>query len=101
MSGNVQPARVGAIFGEMFGQPPHRTAHLGNNAFEPCHRSQRVFDDREIDAERDQALREEGETLLYEIVYLPIAAVDERKCGRLRIDGEKQIEPLTRSLAVS
>src|SRR5262252_784710 len=99
MSGNVQPARVGAIFGEMFGQPPHRTAHLGNNAFEPRHRGQRVFNDREIDAERKHTLGEEGKTFL--VVHLPIAAVDKRKRGRLRIGGEKQIEPLARSLAVS
>src|SRR6516225_245410 len=87
------------MFGEMFGQPPHRTAYLGNNAFEPSHRGKRVFDNREIDPERQQALSEEGKTLL--VVHLPIAAVDKRKRGRLRISGEKQIEPLARSLAVS
>src|SRR5215470_16001588 len=87
------------MFGEMFGQPPHRTAYLGNNAFEPRHRGKRVLDNREIDPERQQALGEEGEILL--VVHLPIAAVDKRKRGRLRIGGEKQIEPLARSLAVS
>src|SRR5215831_10338942 len=83
----------------MFGQPPHRTAYLGYNAFEPRHRGQRVFDYREIDAKRKQALGEKAKTLL--VVHLPIAAVDKRKRGRLRIGGEKQIEPLARSLAVS
>src|SRR5215471_11380861 len=87
------------MFGEMFGQPPHRTAYLGNNAFEPRHRGKRVFDNREIDPERQQALGEEGEILL--VVHLPIAAVDKRKRGCLRIGGEKQIEPLARSLAVN
>src|SRR6516164_6832551 len=89
------------MFGEMFGQPPHRTAYLGNNAFEPGRRRQRVFDDRKIDPEREQCLGEEGKTLLYKIVYLPIAAVDERKRRRVRIGGEKQIEPLARGVAVS
>jgi hypothetical protein len=65
---------------------------------EPRCRRQRVFDDREIDPERKQALGEEGEILL--VVHLPIAAVDKRKCGGLRIGGEKQIEPLARGLAV-
>src|SRR6516164_10231542 len=101
MSRDVQPVRVGAIFGEMLGQPLHRTAHLCNDVMEPRRRGQRVFDDREIDPEREQCLGEEGETLLYEIVYLPIAAVDERKRERLRIGGEKQIEPLARGVAVS
>src|SRR5215472_7800242 len=87
------------MFGEMFGQPPHRTAYLGNNAFEPSHRGKRVFDNREIDRERQEALSEEGKTLL--VVHLPIAAVDKRKRRRVRIGGEKQIEPLARSLAVS
>src|SRR6516162_6053816 len=87
------------MFGEMFGQPLHGTAYLGNNAFEPRHRGKRVLDNREIDPERQQALGEEGEILL--VVHLPIAAVDERKRGRLWIGGEKQIEPLARSLAVS
>ena len=59
---------------------------------------QRVFDDREIDPERKQALGEEGEILL--VVHLPIAAVDKRKRRRLRIGGEKQIEPLARRIAV-
>ena len=39
--------------------------------------------------------------LLYEIAYLPVAAVDERQRRRVGIGGEKQIEPLARSLAVS
>ena len=82
----------------MFGQPPPGAAYLGNDAFEPGRRSQRVFDDREINPERKQALGEEGKTLL--VVHLPIAAVDKRKRGRLRIGGEKQIEPLARGVAV-
>ena len=82
----------------MFGQPPHRTAYPGNNAFEPRYRRQRVFDDHDIDSERKQALCEKGEILL--VVHLPIPAVDKRKRWRLRI-GEKQIEPLARSLAIS
>src|SRR5215831_17038232 len=85
----------------MFGQPPHRTAHLGNNAFEPRHRRQRVFDDCEIDPERERCLGEEGETLLYEIVYLPIPAMDKCKRRHLRIGSKKQIEPLARGIAVS
>src|SRR5215470_14862781 len=85
----------------MFGEPPDGAAHLVDNAIEPGHRGQRVFDDRKIDPEREQCLSEEGETLLYEIVYLPIAAVDKRKRGRLRIGGKKQVEPLARRLAVS
>src|SRR6516164_7780161 len=89
------------MFGQMFGQPPHGATHLRNDAVEPSRWRQRVFDDREIDPERKQALREEGETLLYDIVYLPIAAVDERKRRRVRIGGEKQIEPLARGVAVS
>jgi len=84
----------------MFGEPPHGAAYLGNNAIEPGRRGQRVFDDREIDPERDQALGEEGETLLYEIVYLPIAAVDERQRRRVRIGGKKEIEPLARGVAI-
>src|SRR5438270_14084300 len=83
----------------MLGEPPHRTAYLADNAIEPRRRGQRVFDDREIDPERKQALGEEGKTLL--VVHLPIAAVDKHKRGRLRIGREKQIEPLARSLAVS
>src|SRR5215469_7109377 len=55
---------------------------------------------RKIDPEREQCRGEEGETLLYEIVYLPIAAVDERRCRRARIGSEKQIEPLARSVAI-
>jgi hypothetical protein len=51
-----------------------------------------------IDPERNQALGEEGKILL--VVHLPIPAVDKRKRGRLRIGGEKQIEPLARSIAV-
>ena len=82
----------------MFGQPPHGAAYLRNDAVEPRRRRQRVFDDREIDPERKQTLREEGEILL--IVHLPIAAMDKPKRGRLRIGGEKQIEPLARSIAV-
>ena len=82
----------------MLGEPLHRAAHLSNDAIEPRRRGQRVFDDREIDPERKQALGEEGEILL--VVHLPIAAVDKRKRGRLRIGGEKQIEPLARGIAV-
>src|SRR6516164_2970156 len=88
------------MFGQMFGQPPHGATHLRNDAVESSRWRQRVFDDREIDPERKQALREEGETLLYDIVYLPIAAVDERKRRRVRIGGEKQIEPLARRVAI-
>src|SRR5215472_6550610 len=88
------------MFGEMFGQPPHGATHLRNDAVEPSRWRQRVFDDREIDPERKQALGEEGETLLYDIVYLPITAVDERKRRRVRIGGEKQIEPLARRVAI-
>src|SRR6516165_6402923 len=84
----------------MFGEPSHGAAHLGDDAVESSRWRQRVFDDREIDPERKQALREEGETLLYDIVYLPIAAVDERKRRRVRIGGEKQIEPLARRVAI-
>src|SRR6516225_5486512 len=80
----------------MFGQPPPGAAYLGNDAIEPGRRSQRVFDDREIDPERQQAVGEKGETLL--VVHLPVAAVDKRKRRRSRIGGEKQIEPLARSL---
>src|SRR6516165_3767749 len=99
MSRNVEPARIGAVIGEMFGQPPPGAAYLGNDAIEPGRRSQRVFDDREIDPERQQAVGEKGETLL--VVHLPVAAVDKRKRRRSRIGGEKQIEPLARSLTVS
>ena len=84
----------------MFGEPPDGAAHLVDNAIEPGRRGQRVFDDRKIDPEREQCLGEEGETLLYDIVYLPIAAVDKRKRGRLRIGGEKQIEPLAWGVAL-
>jgi len=49
-----------AVFGEMLGEPPHRTAYLGNDAIEPRRRGQRVFDDREIDPERKQAIGEAG-----------------------------------------
>jgi len=42
---------------------------------------------------------EKGEILF--VVHLPIAAVDKRKRRRFRIGGEKQIEPLARSLAIS
>ena len=42
----------------MFGQPPPGAAYLGNDAIEPGRRSQRVFDDREIDPERQQAVGE-------------------------------------------
>src|SRR5262245_61825272 len=85
----------------MFGEPPDGAAHLADNAIEPGRRGQRVFDDREIDPERKEPLGEEGETLLYDIVYLPIAAVDERQRRRVRIGGQKQIEPLARGVAVS
>ena len=74
---------------------------MPRNAIEPRRRGQRVFDDRKIDPEREECLGEEGETLLYEIVYLPIAAVDKRKRRRFRIGGEKYIEPFARSLAIS
>src|SRR6516164_10155520 len=99
MSRNVEPARIGPVIGEMFGQPPPGAAYLGNDAIEPGRRSQRVFDNCEIDPERQQALGEKGETLL--VVHLPVAAVDKRKRRRFRIGGEKQIEPLARSLTVS
>jgi hypothetical protein len=71
----------------MLGEPPHRTAYLGNDAIEPRRRGQRIFDEREIDPERKQALGEESEILL--VVHLPIAAVDNRKRGRLRIGGRR------------
>ena len=48
----------------MRGEPLDRTAHLSNDAIEPRCRGQRVFDDREINPQRQQALREEGEILL-------------------------------------
>jgi hypothetical protein len=99
MSGNIQPARIGAVFAEMFSEPPYGAAHLRNDAVEPCRRCQRIFDDRKIDPERQQALGEERVTLL--VAHLPIAAVDKRKRRRSRIGGEKQIEPLARGLAVS
>src|SRR5215831_20761676 len=85
----------------MFGEPPDGAAHLVDNAIEPGRRGQRVFDDREIDPEREQCLGEEGETLLYEIVYLPIPAMDKCKRRRLRMGSKKQIEPLARGIAVS
>jgi hypothetical protein len=91
---------VGAVLAEMFGEPPDGAAHLVDNAIEPRRRGQRVFDDRETDPEREQCLGEEGETLLYVIVYLPIAAVDERKRRRVGIGGEKQIEPLARGVTI-
>jgi hypothetical protein len=82
----------------MLGEPPHGAAHLGNNAVEPRRGRQRVFDDREIDPKRKQALGEEGEALL--IVHLPIPAVNKRKRRCFRIGGKKQIEPLARGVAV-
>ena len=84
----------------MFSEPPDGAAHLVDNAIEPGRRRQCVFDDRKIDPEREQCLGEEGETLLYDIVYLPIAAVDKRQRRRVRIGGEKQIEPLARGVAI-
>ena len=41
MSRNVEPARIGAVIREMFGQPPPGAAYLGNDAIEPGRRSQR------------------------------------------------------------
>ena len=38
--------------------------------------------------------------LSFEIVYLPIAAVDGRQRRRVRIGGEKRIEPLARGVAI-
>src|SRR5713226_5692461 len=35
------------------------------------------------------------------VVRLPVAAMDEGECWRLRIGGEKEIEPLARRLSVS
>src|SRR5262252_2513208 len=93
-------SRVSAIFAEMFGEPPDGAAHLVDNAIEPGRRGQRVFDDRKIDPEREQCLGEEGETLLYDFVYLSVAAVDERQRWRVRIGGEKQIEPLAWGVAI-
>ena len=58
-----------------------------------------VFDNREIDPRGSRPLGEKGETLL--VVHLPEAAINKRKRRRFRIVGEKQIEPLARSLAVS
>src|SRR5271166_5394521 len=98
MPGDVEPGGVGAIITEMFGEPMHRAAYLGDDAVEPRRRRQRVFDDCEIDPERQQTFGEEGETLL--VVHLPIAAMNEREGGRLGISGEEQIEPLSRAVAV-
>src|SRR5215467_7461508 len=100
MSGDVKPVRVGAVIAEMFSEPPDGAAHLVDNAIEPGRRRQCVFHDRKIDPEREQCLGEEGETLLYDIVYLPIPAMDKCKRRRLRIIGQKQIEPLARGIAV-
>jgi hypothetical protein len=70
----------------MRGEPLYRTAHFGDDAIEPGRRSQRVFDDREIDPERQEAVGEKGETLL--VVHLPVAAVDKRKRrGFVRLTG--------------
>jgi hypothetical protein len=85
----------------MRGEPSHGAAHLGDDAVEPGGRRQGVFDDREIDPERKQALGKEGEILLNQIVDLPIAAVDKGQRRRLRVGGKKEIEPLAGSIAVS
>src|SRR5262252_2228041 len=93
-------SRVGAVLAKMFGEPPDGAAHLVDNTIEPGRRGQGVFDDREIDPERKQGLGEEGEILLYDIVYLPITAVDKGKRRRLRVGGENKIEPLAWGIAV-
>ena len=56
LSGNVYPAWISAVIGEMFGQPPSGAAYFGNDAIERGRRSQREFDNREIDPVRQQAL---------------------------------------------
>jgi hypothetical protein len=69
----------------MLGEPPYRTTHLRNDAIEPGRRRQRIFDDREIDPKRKQALGEEGEILLV-VHLLATAARARRKSRRCRMD---------------
>src|SRR5437879_3395902 len=75
-----------------FGSAPYSArcsaSHRTERRTSATMRSSSAIDNREIDPERQQPLGEKGEILL--VVHPPIAAVDKRKGGCLRIGGEKQ-----------
>jgi hypothetical protein len=57
---DIEACWIGVVFGEMLGEPLDGAAHLTDDSVESRRRSQRIFDDREIDPERQQALGEEA-----------------------------------------
>src|SRR5580700_11978865 len=99
MSGDIEASGVGAVFVKMLREPLHRAPHLGDDAVEARGGRKRVFDQREVDPVRQDAFGEEGGAFL--VVRLPIAAMDKGESWRLRVGGEKQVEPLARAITVT
>ena len=79
--------------------PRDRFPYFGDDLVEPRRRRQRVFDHRQVEARREDALAQEGVRLL--VVRLPVAAVDVDERGRRRPAAREEVQTLPRAVAVA
>jgi hypothetical protein len=99
VAGHEHAGGIAAVLLGVVDRPRDRRPHLAHDRVEPGGRRQRVLDQREVEAGRQERLAEEGVGLL--VVRLPVAAVDVDEGRGGGTAAREDVEPLPLAPAVA